>query len=477
MGSITHEAVGIECSAAEWLISSLHRDSQGNTAELSRSATYVIAPSNASAKVKAGADLVLTGSATSSTDGAQINTALASYIHVLVAEGTVYLETEISLTDTVLNHFHGAGWEATKFQAITVGMNMIHISGGANFLQLGNFILDGDSKAAKGLYVEHGSRITYEPMIIVSCTDWGLDLKYNHTHMFSKLVVNSNGHNSSTGGIRMGAAGSNINTVHMPDLLLESNYIGVLIQRGTDIKFDFVIAESNQYQAFLLAAADAVVPADVLIESVYLEDNNLSDTAGLNDIQIVDGVHCEIRNYNWSSTHSTYGIDVQDGARYFTLGNGSGAVYIDCDEAIIHHPSGSVGITIGTNCKRIINARKVISATLVLDGAATDVEIFFQSTAAAFITGYDVVYTEASSADAGVLVRIGRYQNGVALDDDYFDVITSEVSKNKGYSKRYYISDMTNYLIAAGDTITVGTAGGKVGTGEVKIVLEIMESN
>jgi len=114
------------------------------------------------------------------------------------------------------------------------------------------------------------------------------------------------------------------------------------------------------------------------------------------------------------------------------------------------------------------------SVALDLSGAATDV-VVFQANVPCILCGYDIFYTEASSADAGVNTRIGRYQDGVALDDDYFDLVVSEVSKALGYHKSYVTADLTNKVIAAGDTVTVGTAGGKTGTGEVMIVLHIAE--
>jgi len=113
-----------------------------------------------------------------------------------------------------------------------------------------------------------------------------------------------------------------------------------------------------------------------------------------------------------------------------------------------------------------------ISSELDLSGGASDVLVFVAPCACALV-GYDITYTEASSADAGVAVQIGRYQDGVALDGDYFDTTTSEVSKNLGYTTRITESECTQKVIAAGDVITVGTAGGKAGTGAVQITLHI----
>jgi len=80
-----------------------------------------------------------------------------------------------------------------------------------------------------------------------------------------------------------------------------------------------------------------------------------------------------------------------------------------------------------------------------------------------------------SSADAGVDIRIGRYQDGVALDDDYFDVTVSEVSQALGYATFIATAALTQITLAKGDTVTVGTPGGKTGTGKVRLVLYIAD--
>ncbi len=133
--------------------------------------------------------------------------------------------------------------------------------------------------------------------------------------------------------------------------------------------------------------------------------------------------------------------------------------------------------TVGISNNGTDNITDVAAHSIALDlsGGATDIEVYHAKVACSFF-GYEILYTEASSVNAGVNVRIGRYQDGVALDDDYFDVSVSEVSKNKGYSKQFDRADLTQSVIAAGDTITAGIAGGKVGTGEVLLILQIAET-
>lgn len=130
-------------------------------------------------------------------------------------------------------------------------------------------------------------------------------------------------------------------------------------------------------------------------------------------------------------------------------------------------------LTVGAHNSYDLNLKSTI---FDLSGGASDIEVF-HAIAPCTLVGYQILYTEASSADAGVNIRIGRYQSGVALDDDYFDVSASEVSKNKGYAKFFKTADLTQKVIAVGDTITVGTAGAKTGTGEVCLILLFAEQS
>jgi hypothetical protein len=110
-----------------------------------------------------------------------------------------------------------------------------------------------------------------------------------------------------------------------------------------------------------------------------------------------------------------------------------------------------------------------ISDELDLSAAATDV-VVFHATMPCQLVGYEILYTEASSADAGVDVRVGIFG-----DDNHLDNSTSEVSQSIGYVKEFITGDLTRQKIDSGDTVTVGTAGGKTGTGNVRIVLKIAE--
>jgi len=114
----------------------------------------------------------------------------------------------------------------------------------------------------------------------------------------------------------------------------------------------------------------------------------------------------------------------------------------------------------------------IMSIALDLSGGAADM-IVFNAIGSFYLCGYTVLYSEASSANAGVNIRVGRLQAGGAFDDDYYDIVASTINEALGYSVRYRTADLLQHAIATGESVTVGTAGGKVGTGEVKIILHI----
>jgi len=79
------------------------------------------------------------------------------------------------------------------------------------------------------------------------------------------------------------------------------------------------------------------------------------------------------------------------------------------------------------------------------------------------ILSITVLYTEASSSDAGVVTRVGK-----ETDDNFFytgDSLTDQAKWNEG-SVTLLETDLDE-----GDTLTIGTAGGKTGAGEVVLII------
>jgi hypothetical protein len=105
--------------------------------------------------------------------------------------------------------------------------------------------------------------------------------------------------------------------------------------------------------------------------------------------------------------------------------------------------------------------------SLDLSGAASDI-IVKHAERTMHIHKAVLLYTETSSVDAGVVVRLGKES-----DDDYYYTDDSEVSKAVWYTKDI-TADISDKVIASGDTLTFGTAGGKTGTGEVALYVELI---
>jgi hypothetical protein len=104
------------------------------------------------------------------------------------------------------------------------------------------------------------------------------------------------------------------------------------------------------------------------------------------------------------------------------------------------------------------------SALIDLSGAAVAQTVMEHFTRAAMIEKINILYVEASSADAGVALKVGREG-----DDDGYYTGTSAVSQNAW--DEVNVTPLAK-LINAGDSLTYLCAGSKTGTGTVIITVE-----
>lgn len=120
-------------------------------------------------------------------------------------------------------------------------------------------------------------------------------------------------------------------------------------------------------------------------------------------------------------------------------------------------------------------AERVISAELDLSGAATD-SVLFLAEENYYILGISILYVEASSADAGVAIRVG---NG-ASPSSYLST-TSVTGQSLGAVDDFINTTGTNSfgtrVLAQDDFLTAGTAGGKVGTGAVQVSIHLVRAS
>jgi len=108
----------------------------------------------------------------------------------------------------------------------------------------------------------------------------------------------------------------------------------------------------------------------------------------------------------------------------------------------------------------------VLSDTFDLSGAAAT-EVVFVPQQDCYIISWSLIYEEASSADAGITLEIGTN-----VDPNRFGSVTSEISESAYYVKRYAGTTDDNACVQ-GTNIIVKSAGGKVGTGTVRFMLNI----
>ena len=123
---------------------------------------------------------------------------------------------------------------------------------------------------------------------------------------------------------------------------------------------------------------------------------------------------------------------------------------------------------IGTH--NIYDGKERTATSVDLSGGA-DILVVFQSEEPRFIPRATVVYTEASSGDAGITIEIGK-ANGTT-DRDYYYTGTTAVSQAQWTNTQL---TLLKNDVAAGDTVTFYSAGGKTGTGEIMLVLDWLMS-
>lgn len=112
----------------------------------------------------------------------------------------------------------------------------------------------------------------------------------------------------------------------------------------------------------------------------------------------------------------------------------------------------------------------VVSATALDLSAAASSEDFFVTNTDVYIQAFRVWYVEATSADAGVLVKLGT-----PADDDAYASITSDISKaaNANVDESAALpATAAGRKLAAGTLLRLTSAGSKTGTGTVRCSVE-----
>ncbi len=100
-----------------------------------------------------------------------------------------------------------------------------------------------------------------------------------------------------------------------------------------------------------------------------------------------------------------------------------------------------------------------------LSSLTAETLILFHATEACTVYSATLVYTEASSADAGITLEIGKES-----DRDFYYTGATEISKAQWYEKTL---TLLQSVLSTGDTLTFYTPNNKTGTGEVVLVMQL----
>jgi hypothetical protein len=111
----------------------------------------------------------------------------------------------------------------------------------------------------------------------------------------------------------------------------------------------------------------------------------------------------------------------------------------------------------------------IISKIFDLSGA-TEVDAIFVADKDYWVTDAKIIYTQASSADAGVDIL-----GGITADQDKFFTYTSEINQPLFAVKTPTLE--TTRFVASGNIISATSLGGKTGTGEVRVNIKLLPFN
>jgi len=145
---------------------------------------------------------------------------------------------------------------------------------------------------------------------------------------------------------------------------------------------------------------------------------------------------------------------------------GSIGLYVPFSTVVGRLSTGNIISLTPANLVTLISQPQSAKAMVGIDlsgGAVTGIPILHTSRAMTLLA-IMLLYIEASSADAGVTVTVGKES-----DADYYYTGASESSKAQWYENSVA---MLATDLDAGDTIICGCAGGKVGDGEVLVCIE-----
>ena len=197
---------------------------------------------------------------------------------------------------------------------------------------------------------------------------------------------------------------------------------------------------------------------------IALTGNICHDATGGDSIFVKHGDNVLIENNVIGTTVSNFaGIAIENVATKVTLGWNDFSRMAEARRALVNRAAASV--------LHFKHKELIVSDEITLSGGAYLKLIpMYPVDNISYLHRAKILYTEATSADAGVVVGIG----GAVGAPTYYATATTEINKAANTS-----TDMTinrNGSINANDTMYLYCAGGKIGVGKIKIVLEYVKN-
>ncbi len=373
---------------------------------------------------------------------------------------------------------------ATLLQAGGNSMASVNLNGGTNVRITENYI-EGSQKA--GIVIENatsdGVLVSDNIIDISGNTEIGVmyGIYIQHalsTQVSNNRIIGNKTHASNTGIEVQLLAASGISEKIITDNYIEGFKSGIVVWEtagGAYSVLDNLSIRNNTFDnidtdGIRLRAENVAGAKDYLINIDGNEFHNspsirISTTADAGEIIITDNI---------LGTGSGY-IRILSGSPPMTLGANNNTAVVTTVQL---YDTFSLWALPSADFDDIqfLDKKVYVSTPIDLSGGATTIRVY-DSDVRRLATRVDLIYTEGSSIDAGVDIVL-RYI-GTAAASNIFLTSTSEVSKALHYIKTFYAPDLhsnSQVVNAIRPYYEIHCAGGKVGTGEIVVRIEYVES-
>jgi hypothetical protein len=335
-------------------------------------------------------------------------------------------------------------------KALQASGNIIRLlPGSQRFWVRNQYIMNAKEYGIYALGVAGGISTTevgvgvFDGITIEACGKTGFVLS---TYTADHLVTNCNSGGNTEKGFAFYSTGSNI----VSNCLAWNNFqSGFDISDANSSQFIALRADWNYWYGIYLTTIHDIILNEAIVHYNSSDSGNTFSGVKLNDCTY--SIITNIRSMD-SGLQQKYGLELAGTTDYCTVKNNTCVGNITGPYSVVGSHNSYDGI-----------ARTAVSADL--SGAAATL-VCLHAEQNLHLARAILLYTEASSADAGVTVEIGKES-----DRDYYYTGASETNKALWYTKEV---TLLKNDVATGDTITFYSPGSKTGTGEVMLTIEYL---